>query len=73
MQHTKATTLSPQVLFAVFKGPVRDALESGGFYDIVPKSRLFPTVHDAVTFAQSQLDKSSEILTAHNTSMVDEL
>ncbi len=49
-------TLSVQVLFAAFKGPVRDALDSGGFYKHVPKSRLFPTVHDAVTFAHSQLN-----------------
>jgi hypothetical protein len=46
-----------QVLFTAFKGPVRDALETGGFYTHVPKSRLFPTVHDAVTFANSQLNK----------------
>jgi hypothetical protein len=37
-----------QVLFANFKSNVRDTLKIGGFYDQVPKERLFPTVHDAV-------------------------
>jgi hypothetical protein len=47
-----------QVLFASFKGAVRDALKTGGFYEHVPKQRLFPTVNDAVTFAQNKMQMS---------------
>jgi ABC-type transporter Mla MlaB component len=51
----RATTLQIQVLFAAFKGNVRDALKTGGFYEQVPAQSLFPTVHDAVTFAHSKI------------------
>jgi hypothetical protein len=44
-----------QVLYAAFKGPVRAALDIGGFHDRVPKSKLFPSVHDAVVYAQSNV------------------
>jgi hypothetical protein len=44
-----------KVLFAAFKGAVRDSLQKGGFYQHVPKQRLFPTVNDAVTFARDKM------------------
>ena len=49
-----------EVIFASFKGNVRDALHTAGFYEQVPKSRLFPSVHDAVTFALSEIKKEAD-------------
>jgi hypothetical protein len=44
-----------QVLFAAFKSNVRDTLKTGGFYDQVPPQSLFPTIHDAVTYAHNKI------------------
>jgi hypothetical protein len=38
---------------ANISAPVRDLFESSGFYDVVPKSRFYPSVHDAIISATS--------------------
>jgi hypothetical protein len=35
-------------------------LKTGGFYEHVPKQRLFPTVNDAVTFALNKMQLSTQ-------------
>uniref|UniRef100_A0A914YYU9 STAS domain-containing protein n=1 Tax=Panagrolaimus superbus TaxID=310955 RepID=A0A914YYU9_9BILA len=39
--------------YHIFLAPIRDTLEVCGFYDAVPKSNFFPTIHDAVLAASS--------------------
>uniref|UniRef100_A0A914WQB0 STAS domain-containing protein n=1 Tax=Plectus sambesii TaxID=2011161 RepID=A0A914WQB0_9BILA len=40
-----------KVYFASCKAPVRDLFESSGFYEVVPKARFYPSIHDAIIYA----------------------
>lgn len=48
--------------FAFFPGPVYEKLQKCGLFSNTLNSfKSFPTVHDAVIFAQSNLNKSADI------------
>uniref|UniRef100_A0AC35F2M2 STAS domain-containing protein n=1 Tax=Panagrolaimus sp. PS1159 TaxID=55785 RepID=A0AC35F2M2_9BILA len=54
--HTEVAKLGTMVLIAAPKSPVRELFDACGFFSAVSKNLFFPSIHDAVLFAQSRMN-----------------
>ncbi|KHJ99051.1 STAS domain protein [Oesophagostomum dentatum] len=48
-----------RVIFAAPKAPMRELFEAAGLYNTVRKTSFYPTIHDAVFFAQSKRSRAA--------------